>query len=83
MATNSDSTSTRGVLSLIFGVLGILCILPCVGPLAAIVLGMGEKDGMARAGVILGWLTLVVYAAAALVFLMLGAVGGFWALGNA
>ncbi len=76
----SNSTSARAVLSLIFGVLGLLCILPCVGPIAAIGLAIGEKDGMARAGMILGWITLVLYAAAVLVALMLAAVGGFWAL---
>lgn len=75
-----NSTSARAVLSLVFGVLGLLCILPCVGPIAAIGLGIGEKDSMARAGVILGWITLVLYAAAVLIALLLAAVGGLWVL---
>ena len=80
MATTPDSPSTKGVLALIFGVLGILCILPCIGPIVAIALGTGEPDGMARAGMILGWLTLLVYAALGAVLFLFFVVGGIVAL---
>ena len=79
MNTEPDSTSIRGVLSLVFGVLG-LCICPVLGPIAAIALGSGQKDGMARAGVILGWLGLLVLVALALLGLLFLVVGGFWTL---
>ena len=79
MNTEPDSTSIRGVLSLVSGVLG-LCLCPVLGQIAAIALGAGQKDGMAKAGVILGWLGLLVIVALALLALLFLVVGGFWAV---
>ncbi len=64
--------STLALVSLIFGILGILFI-PFVGGIVAIVTGnMSRKetrvypptrsgDGLATAGVVLGWLSLVIW----------------------
>jgi hypothetical protein len=76
MADQPDSPTARGVLALVFGVLGMLCICPILGSIAAIALGMGQKDGMARAGVVLGWLTLLVIAALAALGMLFLVVGG-------
>jgi cytochrome c biogenesis protein CcdA len=55
-------SSARAIVSLVFGILGILMLAPCAGPIVAIVVGMGEKGGGLKAGVILGWITLALYA---------------------
>jgi hypothetical protein len=68
-----DDVSTRAVLALISGVLAVgLC--PCIGSLAAIVLGMGEKSAVGRTGFWLGWITLglfCLYLAAGLVLMVI------------
>ena len=71
----STQASGRAIASLVFGILG-LTVMPCVGPIAAIILGAGEKDGAGRAGVILGWIALVLYAVSALVAIVFVLVGG-------
>jgi hypothetical protein len=73
------------VLSLVLGILGLTPILPLIGSIAAIVTGMIARrdilakpdeysgESMARAGVILGWVgvvLLLVVACAALLFLV-------------
>lgn len=71
---NQGEASTRAVLSLVFGILG-LTVLPCAGPIIAIVTGTGEPGGLAKAGVILGWIALGLYAffgALALLLLLFG-----------
>ena len=75
-------TSTLAVVSLIFG---IVCWigLPFIGALVAVICGhaargeirrappgMIEGDGMAIAGLILGWVHLLLFIFAAFVFLM-------------
>jgi hypothetical protein len=80
MTTETGKTSARGVLSLISGVLALLCLCPVLGSFVAIALGSGQKDGMARAGVILGWLALLVFVALALFTLLFLLAGGFWAV---
>lgn len=67
--------SGRAIAALIFGILG-LTALPCIGPIVAIVLGSGERDGIGRAGFLLGWIALVLYVAAAFFFLLFLLVGG-------
>ena len=79
-APTQGEASTRAVLALVFGILGVVHLLPCASPIAAILLGAGEPSGVARAGVILGWITLAQYALAALVLLLLLLVGGMAAL---
>jgi len=68
-----EVTSTRAVLSLVFGVLGITGTCPCIGSILAVVLGAGDRSGVARAGVILGWVTILfwVLCAGAGVFILL------------
>jgi hypothetical protein len=56
-------TSTRAVLSLVFGILALTGYCPCIGSFAAILLGAGEKSGVGRAGVVLGWVSLAMLLA--------------------
>ena len=62
--------TTRSVLALVFGVLGITATCPCLGSIAAIALGLGEENGVGRAGFHLGWISLVLLL-----------LGGFFAAG--
>ena len=73
---SQTETSGKAIASLVFGILGITSFLPCVGPIVAIVLGAGERDGVGRAGLILGWITMAIYAAVALLVLAFLVVGG-------
>ena len=77
MSASKDETSGRAIASLVFGILGITGTCTCVGSILAIALGAGEEGGIARAGVVLGWIGLAIWALAALVgvaFLVVGAV---------
>ena len=57
MNEEKNELRPRALLSLIFGLLAFgPC--PCVGSLAAIVLGMGEKSAIGRTGFWLGWAAL-------------------------
>ena len=71
--------SGKAIAALVFGILG-LTLAPCIGPILAIVLGWGEKTGVGRAGLILGWIARALYAFAAGVLLLLLLVGGVAAL---
>jgi cytochrome c biogenesis protein CcdA len=74
MQIQGEPATGRDIAAFVFGVLG-LTALPCVGPILAIVLASGQKNGMARAGLILGWIALGLYAlmaAAAVAFLLVG-----------
>ncbi|HET8818085.1 MAG TPA: DUF4190 domain-containing protein [Xanthomonadaceae bacterium] len=79
-------TSTTALLSLIFGILS-WCVLPLVGAVVAVVTGHVaraelrraapgelEGDGMAVAGLVLGWANLAVMALG--LFLVLFVFGG-------
>src|SRR5690606_24837220 len=79
-------TSTAAVLSLVFGILGWIA-LPFIGSIVAIICGhmarseirrappnSVEGDGMAIAGLILGWSMLVVSVLA--IFLLIVFLGG-------
>jgi hypothetical protein len=61
----NEPVSTRAVFSLVFGILAFNGC-PCVGSLLAIVLGWGERSGIGRAGVVLGWISLLMYVGIAL-----------------
>lgn len=83
-------TSTMAVLSLIFGVLS-WCLLPFIGAIVAIVCGHSARaeirralpgtidgDGMAVAGLILGWAHLALFILAILcLFLFFGGLAFF------
>jgi cytochrome c biogenesis protein CcdA len=74
----SNEPSTNAVLSLVFGILAVAGVCPCIGGVIAIVLGTGQKSGVGRAGWILGVIHLAMLAfvlVAALVLLAIGAVG--------
>ena len=61
--------TSMGTLSLIFGILGCVGILPCIGALIAVITGRssrgtaGESNG--RIGGILGWIGMCIYIIAA------------------
>jgi hypothetical protein len=82
MNISPTRTSTLAVVSLVFG---ILCWigLPFIGALVAVICGhaargeirrapagMIEGDGMAFTGLVLGWIHLLLFVAAALIFLL-------------
>jgi hypothetical protein len=68
-------SDTMAILSLVSGILGFF-LLPIVGPIAAIVAGNialnqykelaqpNNNEGLARAGVILGWIALAIWGLA-------------------
>lgn len=65
-----DPVGTRAVLALVFAILGVTGTCPCVGPVAAILLGMGERSGIGRAGFLLGWVALALQLLALFVALV-------------
>ena len=83
-------TSTTAVLSLVFGILS-WCVLPLVGAVVAVVTGHVargelrraapgelEGDGMAVAGLVLGWTNLaLVLLGLALVLFVFGGIAWF------
>ena len=76
-----QDTST-GTLSLIFGILGCLQILPCIGPIIAIITGYSSKgtagESNGRIGRILGWLSVCIIPIAATIVVLLGYFVFFW-----
>ncbi len=73
-------TSITAIISLIAGILGFLQVLPIIGPLAAIITGhiakkeirnsngMVTGNGMATAGLIMGYIALALGLCACLIF---------------
>ena len=76
-----QDTST-GTLSLIFGILGCLQILPCIGPIIAIITGYSSKgtagESNGRIGRILGWLSVCIIPIAAVIIVLLGYFVFLW-----
>jgi len=72
--------SGKAIAALVLGILGLLQLAPCIGPIGAIAFGWGETTGVGRAGLILGWITLALYALTAMILLMLLVLGGAAAL---
>jgi len=72
----SSEPSGKAIASLVLGILGLLQLAPCIGPIGAIVFGWGERTGIGRAGLILGWISLALYALLALVAMLLVILGG-------
>ncbi len=68
---NNPELTTRSILSLVFALLALFGICPCLGSLAALGFGIGERHPVGRAGFHLGWisiiLALIVVAGVALV----------------
>ena len=74
--TATEETSSAGVVAFVFAILGISGMLPCIGPIVAVVAGSGDRTSLGRAGVVIGWITLGIYA----LVLALLAVAGVVAL---
>lgn len=70
----SERDSSDGMVPFLFGLLGILGVLPCIGPLIAIIAGSGDKSALGRTGYILGWVSVAIYVAA---LVLLAGVGLF------
>jgi|RhiMethySRZTD1v2_1073278.scaffolds.fasta_scaffold689806_2 cytochrome c biogenesis protein CcdA len=66
--TRSEEVTGKAVAALIFSLLGLVGWCPCIGSILGIVLGAGQKNGVARAAVILGWIGLGLIVLIALVF---------------
>lgn len=89
MSTLARPTSSLAVISLVFGILG-WTLLPAVGAVVAVITGhmaraeirrsagQLEGDGMAVAGLVLGWLAIGLAIAAVLAFILF--FGGIAAL---
>ncbi len=68
--------SGKAVASFVFGLLSLFgCFLPPL-PIVAIALGWGERDGLGRAGFVLGWIGVGVWAIVAMLALLFLLVGG-------
>jgi hypothetical protein len=75
-ASMDERVGTKAVLSLVFGILGFE-VCPCIGGVLAILLGWGERSGVGRAGFLLGWISVALYAlvgVAVAFFLVLAAI---------
>jgi len=74
--------TSMGTLSLIFGILGCVQILPCIGPIIAIITGYSSKgtagESNGRIGRILGWLTVCIIPIVAGIFLILNFLVFYW-----
>lgn len=83
MTASHRPTSALAIVSLVFGILG-WTVLPGVGAIVAVVTGHlaraeirravdgMEGDGLALAGLVLGWLALAVALAVMALFVLLG-----------
>lgn len=81
MNTPVRSTSSLAVVSLVFGILG-WTLIPVIGAIVAVITGhmaraeirrsagLLEGDGLAVAGLVLGWLSIALGLAALAIFLL-------------
>ena len=78
---SSQETSGKAIASFVCGLLTLttFCLVP-VFPILAIVLGAGEEEGLGRAGMIMGWIAVVLYAVCAAALLLFWLVGGIAAV---
>ena len=71
-----------GMISLIFGVLSCVGILPCIGGIVAIITGHSAKSKgdsqYANIGLILGYLSIAIYVIGAIIGLALWFTGFWW-----
>jgi hypothetical protein len=80
-------TSTTAIISLIGGIAGVVQILPVIGPIAAIITGhMAKKEiknsggmvtgnGMATAGLVMGYIMVGLYACGCIAVAVMFALG--------
>jgi cytochrome c biogenesis protein CcdA len=71
-----EEVSGKAIASLVFGILAVTGVCPCIGSIVAIALGVGETSGVARAGVILGWIHLAMIAISLIIVALFLALGG-------
>jgi len=62
----NEQASGKAIASLVLAILAWVGACPCVGGLMAVILGMGERSGVGRAGFLLGLLHLIFTAVALL-----------------
>jgi hypothetical protein len=65
----TEEASSRAVASLVLGILSYMAC-PLIFGIAAVVLGSGERHGVARAGVILGWINIVLSLISVVIFVV-------------
>lgn len=66
--TKPEEVTGRAVAALVCSLLGLIFYCPCIGSVLGVVLGLGQKSGVARAAVILGWIGIGLCCLIALVF---------------
>jgi len=82
------SDTSKGTMALIFGILGCLNILPCLGPILALIFGYGAKgtagESNGKIGRILGWLAICILPLIGIIYTILVYVlwGGMWMFWN-
>lgn len=76
------SDTTMGLLALIFGILGCLNVVPCIGPIVALVTGYASKgtagEANGRIGRILGWLAICFIPIAVGIVMILNFLVFYW-----
>ncbi len=89
---SAPKTNGKAIASLVLSILGIVGILPVLGPILGIILGNSARreiarnpqvetgEGIARAGVILGWVGLALELVALICILVIFGSAIGWAL---
>jgi hypothetical protein len=70
----SQEESSAGIVAFVFALMGLIGVLPCIGPIIAIIAGAGDRTALGRAGVVIGWITLAIYALLLGILLVIGGV---------
>lgn len=84
-APSGTQHPTSGILALIFGILGVIAVLPLVGSVLAVIFGMASRQDVAadpdrysdefgRIGRILGWVGLAIYGLVAISILLIALI---------
>ncbi|MCE7744447.1 MAG: hypothetical protein GPJ52_04865 [Candidatus Heimdallarchaeota archaeon] len=80
--TPQKKEDNTGLLSLIFGILGCVGVLACIGSIVAIILGHSAKSKgesqYASIGLVLGYLGVGLYVVVIIIYVILFATGWFW-----
>jgi len=80
--TSQKKDDSTGIISLIFGILGCIGFLPCIGSIVAIVLGHNAKSKgesqYASIGLILGYIGICLYVIGGIIGLILWFTGFWW-----
>lgn len=74
---HSAEPSVRAITSFVLGLLSLGSLYACpLLPVLAIAFGASEREGLGRAGLILGWIGLAIYAVFAIGAFVLVILGG-------